>query len=62
MQQQIHGSIAHELCDYAEELRLIADTKDLDDVVEPGFMKDLSLLQQAFPLSEKQQVPVNICP
>lgn len=52
VQQQVQGAIAHELCDYAEELRLIADTKDLDDVVEPGFVEDLRLLQQAVPLSE----------
>lgn len=56
MEQQVQGAIAHKLCDYAEELGLVADAKDLDDVVEPGFVKHLGLLQQAIPLSEMQQV------
>lgn len=54
MEQQVQRAIAHKLCDYAEELGLVADAKDLDDVVEPGFVKDLCLLQQAIPLSETQ--------
>lgn len=62
MEQLVQGTIAHELCDYAEELGLVADAKDLDDVVEPGFVKHLGLLQQTFPLSETQQVTVNIYP
>lgn len=52
MEQQVQRAIAHKLCDYAEELRLIADAKDLDDVVESGFVEHLCLLQQAVPLSE----------
>lgn len=56
MEQQVQGAIAHELCDYAEELGLVAYAKDLDDVVEPGFVEHLCLLQQAVPLSETQPV------
>lgn len=52
MEQQVQRAIAHKFCDYAEELRLIADAKYLDDVVEPGLVEDLCLLQQAVPLSE----------
>lgn len=55
MEQQIQRAIAHELCDDAEKLWLIADTKDLDDVVESGFVENLCLLQQGVPLSETQQ-------
>lgn len=44
MEQQVQGAIAHELCDYAEELGLVADAKDLDDVVEPGFVEHFRLL------------------
>lgn len=44
MQQQVQGAIAHELCDYTEELGLVADAKDLDDVVESGFVEYLGLL------------------
>lgn len=54
MEQQVQRTIAHKLCDYAEELRLVADTKDLDDVVESGFVEHLCLLQQGVPLSETQ--------
>lgn len=54
MEQQVQRAIAHKLCDYAEELGLVADAKDLDDVVEPGFVEHLGLLQQAVPLSETQ--------
>lgn len=45
MEQQVQRSIAHILSDDAEELRLIADAKDLDDVIEPGLMKHFSLLE-----------------
>lgn len=45
VEQQVQGAIAHELCDYAEKLRLIADAEDLDDVVESGFVEHLCLLQ-----------------
>lgn len=62
MEQLVQGAIAHELCDYAEELGLVADAEDLDDVVEPGFVKHLGLLQQTFPLSETQLVLVSLCP
>lgn len=44
MQQQVQGAVAHELCDYTEELRLVADAEDLDDVVESGFVEHLGLL------------------
>lgn len=54
VEQTVQRSIAHELCDYAEDTGLIADAKDLDDVVEPGFVKHLGLLEQAVPLSETQ--------
>ena len=54
MEQLVQGAIAHELCDDAEELGLVADAKDLDDVVEPGFVEHLGLLQQAVPVSETQ--------
>lgn len=50
MKQLVQGAIAHVLCDDAEELRLVANTKDLDDVIEPGLVEDLSLLQQTIPL------------
>ena len=56
VQQQVQRSIAHKLCDYAEELGLVADAKNLDDVVEPGFVEHFRLLQQAVPLSETQPV------
>lgn len=56
VEQQVQRAIAHKLCDYAEELGLVADAKDLDDVVEPGFVEYLCLLQQAVPLSETQTV------
>lgn len=56
VQQQVQRAIAHELGDDAEELGLVADAKDLDDVVEPGFVEHLGLLQQAIPLSETQRV------
>ena len=52
VEQQVQGAIAHKLCDYAEELWLVADAKDLDDVVESGFVEHLCLLQKAVPLSE----------
>ncbi len=55
VEQQVQRSIAHKLCDYAEELRLVADAEDLDDVVEPGFVEHLCLLQQAVPLPETQR-------
>lgn len=51
MEQQVQRAIAHILCDYAEELRLVADAKDLDDVVESGFVQHLCLFQKAVPLS-----------
>lgn len=54
MEQQVQRAIAHKLCDDAEELRLVADAEDLDDVVEPGFVEHLGLLQQGVPLSETQ--------
>lgn len=54
VEQQVQGAIAHKLCDDAEELGLVADAKDLDDVVEPGFVEHLGLLQQAVPLPETQ--------
>ena len=56
VQQQVQRAIAHELGDDAEELGLVADAKDLDDVVEPGLVEHLGLLQQAVPLSETQTV------
>lgn len=56
VEQQVQRAIAHELCDDAEELRLIADAKNLDDVVESGFVEHLCFLQQAVPLSETQPV------
>lgn len=56
VEQQVQRAIAHKLCDYAEEFGLVADAKDLDDVVEPGFVEYLCLLQQAVPLSETQTV------
>lgn len=55
MEQQVQRAIAHEFCDYAEELGLVADAKDLNDVVEPGLVEHLCLLQQAVPFSETQQ-------
>lgn len=51
MEQQVQRAVAHILCDYAEKLRLIADSKDLDDVVEPGFVKHFCLFQKTVPLS-----------
>lgn len=54
VEQQVQRAIAHELCDYAEELGLIADAKDLNDVVEPGLVEHLCLLEQAVPFSETQ--------
>lgn len=54
MEQQVQGAIAHKLRDYAEELRLVADAKDLDDVVESGFVEHLCLFQEAVPLPATQ--------
>ena len=54
MEQMVQGAIAHVLCDDAEELGLVADAKDLDDVVEPCFVKHFRLLQQAVSLSGTQ--------
>lgn len=51
VEQQVQGAIAHILRHYAEELRLIADAKDLDDVVKSGFVEHLCLFQKAVPLS-----------
>lgn len=45
VEELIQGAIGHELGDDAEELGLVAHTKDLDDVVEPGFVKHLGLFQ-----------------
>ena len=45
VKQLIQRAIAHVLSDDAEELRLVAHAKDLDDVVEPGLVKHLRLLQ-----------------
>lgn len=56
VEQQVQRAIAHELCDYAEELGLVADAEDLDDVVEPGFVEHLGLFQKAVPLSETAEV------
>ena len=50
MKQLVQGAIDHVLCDNAEELWLIADTKYLDYVVETGLMEHLCFLQQAIPL------------
>lgn len=55
MKKQVQRAVAHELGDDAEELGLVADPKDLDDVVEAGFVKHLRLLEQTLPLSETQQ-------
>lgn len=55
VQQLVQRAVAHELCHYAEELGLVADAKNLDDVVKPGFVEHLGLLQQALPLSETQR-------
>lgn len=54
VEQQVQRTVTHELGDYAEELGLIADAKDLDYVVEPGFVEHLGLLEQEVPLSETQ--------
>lgn len=54
VEQQVQRAIAHKLGDYAEKLWLVADPEYLDDVVEPGFVEHLGLLQQAVPLSETQ--------
>lgn len=56
VEQQVQRAIAHKLCNDAEELGLVADAKDLDDVVESGFVEHLCLLQQAVPLSKTQPV------
>lgn len=56
MKKQVQRAIAHELGDDAEELGFVADAKDLDDVVEPGFVKHLRLLQQTLPLSGTQEM------
>lgn len=50
MKQLIQRAIAHVLGDDAEELRLIAHAKDLDDVVESGLVEHFRLFQQAIPL------------
>ena len=50
VKQFIEGAIAHVFCDYAEELWLIAYPKNLDYVVKPGFVKDLSFFQQTISL------------
>lgn len=52
MEQVIEGAIAHVLCDYAEEFRLIAHTENLNYVVEPGLVQDLCFFQQtvSFPV------------
>ena len=50
MEQAVQRTIAHVLCNDTEELWLVAHTVDLDDVVEPGFVEYLSLLQQAISL------------
>lgn len=59
VEQQVQRAIAHKLGDNTEKLGLVADAKDLDDVVEPGFVEHLGLLQQAVPLSEIQ--PGDFC-
>lgn len=56
MQQQVQRAVAHKLCHDAEELGFIADAEDLDDVVESGFVKHFSLLQQAVSLPATQPV------
>lgn len=56
MQQQVQGAVAHKLRHNAEELRFIADTEDLDDVVESGFVEHLGFLQQAVSLPVTQPV------
>lgn len=50
VKQLIQRAIAHVLGDDAEELRLIAHAKDLDDVVESGLVEHFRLFQQAIPL------------
>lgn len=45
MQKFIQRSIGHVLCDDTEELRFVAHTEDLNNVVETGLVKHLSLLQ-----------------
>lgn len=56
VQQQVQGAVAHKLCHDAEELRFVADAKDLDDVVESGFVEHLGLLQQTVSLPISQPV------
>ena len=52
VEKQVQGTIAHELCDDAEKLRLAAHTKNLYNVVKPGLVEHLGFFQQTAPLSE----------
>lgn len=45
MQKFVQRAIGHKFGDDAEELGLVAHAEDLDDVVEPGFVKHLGLFQ-----------------
>lgn len=54
VQELVQRAIGHEFCDDAEELGLIADAEDLDDVVEPSFVKHLGFFQQTIPFPARE--------